>query len=130
MMRRSISKLIYVRACPMCDESYTVGPHMYHRTLLPDMGMKGTFVRVKEFLTIKGYAFAARSDRFEAIVGIRQFKAIAAARSAAEASLLPVPEQAIPTLCHVPDDNSPNQDQYNIREGGCGRWGVRGGRWL
>lgn len=38
-----ISKLRYVLACPTCDESYTVGPQVYHRTLRSFMGTNGSF---------------------------------------------------------------------------------------
>lgn len=36
------------RAWPMWALSYTVGPHMYHSTWRPFMGMNGTFDRVRE----------------------------------------------------------------------------------
>ena len=38
----------------MWDAAYTVGPHMYHSTRRPLMGMKGVFVRVMLLKTLSG----------------------------------------------------------------------------
>ena len=61
----------------MCDESYTVGPHMYQRTRRPEIGTKTRLSLVSEFIMRKGYA-AASSSSPVAEGGATQFARIAA----------------------------------------------------
>lgn len=56
----------------MCDESYTVGPHMYHSTRRPTMGTKGTLLRVSELYMRSGYVVAHSSDTDAVAWGMRQ----------------------------------------------------------
>jgi hypothetical protein len=55
----------------MCDESYTVGPHMYHSTRRPAMGTKGTLLRVSELYMRSGYVVAHSSDTDAVAWGMR-----------------------------------------------------------